>query len=141
MPKIVIELTNRCNLRCQHCFSGRHGGRDDLSMDIIEHILDEARDAGFEQIGYTGGDPTMHRQFVDILRMTNAAGYGFGFNTNGFNFTQFYPLLTELRAGLEIVTFSLDGATEATHDRLRGKGLIPARDAGRQHLYDGPDSL
>ncbi len=122
MAKIVIELTNRCNLRCQHCFSGRHGGRDDLPMIVLEQILDNANDAGFDLLSFTGGDPTLHRQFEDILRMTSAAGYRYSINTNGFNFTQIYPLLIELQSALDIIVFSLDGATEEIHDQLRGKG-------------------
>ena len=122
MRRIVIELTNRCNLRCQHCFSGRHGGRDDLPLDVLRHILSEAKHEGFKFIGFTGGDPTVYRHFVEAIRLTYEAGYQFGFNTNGWNFTKIYSQLNPYRDRLSIITFSLDGATEETHDQLRGSG-------------------
>jgi MoaA/NifB/PqqE/SkfB family radical SAM enzyme len=122
MGKIVLELTNRCNLSCQHCFSGRHGGRDDLPLEILDGILAEARDSGFDHLSFTGGEPTIHPQFAEIVRRTCEAGYRFGFNSNGRNFVDLYPSLLPYRDPLTVITFSLDGATEETHDRLRGRG-------------------
>lgn len=120
--KIVIELTNRCNLHCQHCFSGRHGGKDDLPLPILQQILTGAKDFGFTELSFTGGDPTVYRHFAEALALTCTAGYRFAINTNGWNFVQIYPILLPYRQQLTILTFSLDGASEATHDRLRGRG-------------------
>jgi MoaA/NifB/PqqE/SkfB family radical SAM enzyme len=122
MPRIVIELTNRCNLRCQHCFSGRHGGRDDLPLEVFHKILAEASANGFDHLTFTGGDPTVHPQFAELLRLTDGAGYRFGFVTNGWNFPTIYPCLQPYRDRLDVITFSLDGATESSHDQLRGEG-------------------
>ncbi|MBX3011476.1 MAG: radical SAM protein [Caldilineaceae bacterium] len=120
--KLVIELTNRCNLHCDHCFSGRHGGRDDLPLAVLEHLLSEARAHGFEVLNFTGGDPTVYRHFMTAIAQTCAAGYDFTLNTNGWNFLQVGPQLLPYRQHLQVITFSLDGATAATHDQLRGKG-------------------
>lgn len=122
MSRIVIELTNRCNLRCQHCFSGRHGGKDDLPLAVLQRVLAEARACGFDHLTFTGGDPTIHPQFEEVIRRTVEAGYWFSFVTNGFNFVQTYPKLLPYQHRLKQITFSLDGAIEATHDALRGKG-------------------
>ncbi|MCB0064360.1 MAG: radical SAM protein, partial [Caldilineaceae bacterium] len=128
--KVIIELTNRCNLKCNHCFTGRHGGRDDLPLALLQRILAEAQHHGFGHINFTGGDPTVYRAdiqrgenaFAEAVRLTCAAGYRFSVNTNGWNFAQTYTQLLPYRAQLETITFSLDGATEDTHDRLRGQG-------------------
>ncbi|MFC1996049.1 radical SAM protein [Chloroflexota bacterium] len=122
MGKIVIELTNRCNLKCQHCFSGRHGGRDDLPYQIIDKILQEAKGIGFERLSFTGGDPTVYPKFKQVIKSAYDAGYLYSFNTNGQNFPTMYADLLPYRDQLEVITFSLDGATEGSHDRLRGKG-------------------
>lgn len=122
MGKVVVELTNRCNLRCQHCFTGRHGGNTDLPLTILQKVLHEAKVNGFDHLAFTGGDPTVHAQFPEVLRLTYEAGYKFGFVTNGWNFTTIYPRILPYRELLYIIVFSIDGATEATHDRQRGKG-------------------
>lgn len=122
MAHIVVELTNRCNLACHHCFTGRHGGRDDLPLEAFDKVLAEAKAFGFSQLSFTGGDPTLHRQFFEIVQRTFDAGFEFGFVTNGWNFVDVFPRLARYRERWVGVTFSLDGASELTHDQLRGKG-------------------
>lgn len=122
MGRVVIELTNRCNLSCEHCFSGRHGGGDDLPLSILDKIIEEAKGNGFDRLSFTGGDPTVHPRFPDVLRLTHEGGYRFSFVTNGWNFATIYPRILPYREQLSAVTFSLDGATEQSHDKMRGKG-------------------
>lgn len=122
MGHIVVELTNRCNLACRHCFPGRHGGRDDLKEQVFEQILSQARGEGFQRISFTGGEPTLHPRFIDFAVRAAQAGYSFGFVTNGRNFADVLSRLDSCDARPDVVAFSLDGATEHSHDRLRGKG-------------------
>ena len=122
MARIVIELTNRCNLRCGHCFDERHAGTGDLPLGVIRKVLQEGKSCGIDELAFTGGEPTIHRQFDGIIREVCEAGYSFGFVSNGFNFSRIHSLLLRYRQWSKGATFSLDGATEATHDRLRGKG-------------------
>jgi MoaA/NifB/PqqE/SkfB family radical SAM enzyme len=122
LPRIVIELTNRCNLSCGHCFDERHAATGDLSLDILNKVLLEGKSCGIEQLSFTGGEPTIHRRFRHIIERVSEAGYAFSFVTNGTTFPKIYFLLQKHRASFLGVTFSLDGAREQTHDRLRGKG-------------------
>ena len=122
MARLVIELTNRCNLRCQHCFEERHAATGDLSLEVIAKVLREGKGCGIDHLAFTGGEPTIHHQFLEIIRQVCEAGYTFSFVSNGINFPRLYPLLLLHRHSFTSVTFSLDGAHEETHDRLRGKG-------------------
>ena len=122
MAHIVIELTNRCNLRCRHCFSGRHGKNDELLMGVFEKLLTEAKPNGFNEISFTGGEPSTHRQFSEIMKKTAEAGYTFGFVSNGWNFPKLYKKILHYREQFQGVTFSMDGASESSHDELRGNG-------------------
>ena len=122
MARIVIELTNRCNLSCGHCFEERHAATGDLSLDVIEKVLREGKTCGIDQVSFTGGEPTIHRRFDEIVHRVSEAGYRFSFVSNGISFPRIYPLLLKHRNWFAGVTFSLDGAREKTHDRLRGKG-------------------
>ena len=122
MPGITIELTNRCNLRCGHCFDSRHRADGDLNMTILEKILHGAKEHGFHHLSFTGGEPTLHPEFSRILAAASEAGYSYGFVSNGWNFTGLFEGLLPVRKRLSTITFSLDGAREQTHDKLRGKG-------------------
>ena len=122
MARIVLELTNRCNLRCRHCFAERHAATGELSWAVLETVLREGKDCGIDQLCFSGGEPTLHRQFQAVVNRVCEAAYRFSMVTNGLNFHTIWPLLVRHRAWFHGVTFSLDGACEATHDRLRGNG-------------------
>jgi MoaA/NifB/PqqE/SkfB family radical SAM enzyme len=122
VTRLVVELTNRCNLRCQHCFDERHAGTGDLPGRLLRRLLSEVRLCGVTHLSFTGGEPTLHHRFREILRDTVETGCTFSFVSNGSTFPRIYRWLIEHRQSFRGVTFSVDGATEATHDRLRGQG-------------------
>ena len=122
MIKLVVELTDRCNLSCGHCPSGRHGGRGELDPGLFTRLLAEAPGCGIELIGFTGGEPTLHSRFAELVGLTAAAGLDFGLNTNGWSLPKHLDVLLAHRDRLRMITISLDGAREATHDALRGRG-------------------
>lgn len=122
MARLILELTNRCDLRCPHCFDDRHAATGDASLALVDTILASAKSCGIDQIVFTGGEPTVHRQFGTIVGKVADAGYGFGLVTNGRKFEVVAELATRYRAAFRGVTFSLDGAREATHDHSRGRG-------------------
>lgn len=63
----------------------------------------------------------MHKSFADILERTVEQGYDYGINTNGINFRKIYPIFKDHAEHCKLITFSMDGGSEATHDQLRGK--------------------
>jgi MoaA/NifB/PqqE/SkfB family radical SAM enzyme len=122
MARIVVELTNRCNLSCGHCYDERHAATGNLPLVVIDRVLDEGKQCGIDHLSFTGGEPTLHPQFDEIVRRLCRAGYTFSLVTNGTLFPRLYSLFLTHRHSFRGVTFSLDGATEQVHDRLRGNG-------------------
>jgi len=90
-------------------------------VDAVGIILQSARRLGFDSLSFTGGEPTLYPGFIDIIARVFNAGYSFGFVTNGWNFKGIYKALLPYRERLRGITFSLDGARQETHDRLRGR--------------------
>jgi MoaA/NifB/PqqE/SkfB family radical SAM enzyme len=122
VARLVVELTNRCNLSCLHCFPERNAGGRDLPFAILEKVFSEARNCGIDHLTFTGGEPSLYRGFDRVVAGTCDAGCRFSFVSNGTRFLRLLPLLTRHRAWLQTLTFSLDGAREQTHDRQRGPG-------------------
>jgi MoaA/NifB/PqqE/SkfB family radical SAM enzyme len=91
-------------------------------LEIIQGVLREGKGCGIYELAFTGGEATIHPQFHEIIRLVAEAEYKFGFVSNGNNFSTIYRPLLKYRPWLKVITFSLDGAREETHDRLRGKG-------------------
>ncbi len=94
MARIVIELTNRCNLSCGHCFDARHAATGDLSLEILDKVLREGKSCGIEQLSFSGGEPTMHRRFRHIIdRVSEADSSGAKSFGQGDHFSHFGSIL------------------------------------------------
>ena len=122
MAQLVVELTDRCNLRCGHCPSGRHGGRGELDPALFARIVREAPGCGIGQLAFTGGEAILHSRFAELVALTAGARLDFGLVSNGWSLPKHLDALLAHRDRLRMITFSLDGAREATHDALRGGG-------------------
>jgi MoaA/NifB/PqqE/SkfB family radical SAM enzyme len=129
MPRLGIELNNVCNLDCGHCFRGIYRGAPEenkdlfLPLDLLDKILREAKPLGYHHVAITGGEPPMHPRFGEALDLIAGHGFTYHFLTNARNFQKTLKAVSTplRRSKLGGITFSLDGATEATHDGIRGK--------------------
>jgi len=120
MSRLVIELTDRCNLKCRHCYDGRHAGRGWMSEQTFDAALQGAKANGVTDISLTGGEPSLHPRFGDFLRRIADHGFTLGFVSNGWDLPRHLPALLAVRSSLTAITLSLDGAVAATHDAQRG---------------------
>ena len=108
--------------RCPHCFAERHAATGDLSMEIVDRVLPRVWPA---RSAICASPAVSRHSIVSSTRSwkrTCRAGYDFSIVTNGRNFPAVSSLLVVHRERFRGVTFSLDGAREATHDRSRGTG-------------------
>jgi MoaA/NifB/PqqE/SkfB family radical SAM enzyme len=125
--RLTVELTNVCNLHCSYCLRDddalHHQPANFLPVDLFARIAREAREAmGIAQVAFTGGEPTLHRQFGEILAAVADLGLTCSFVTNGWHFARVWPLIAAHRGAVSHVSFSLDGTTRDAHDRWRGRG-------------------
>ena len=90
-PKMNLMITGKCNLNCLHCFNAKDNAplNTELTYEQIIDILDQARDIGVHAFTLTGGEPLVHRRFLDIVRAIYARDMSvFELNTNGLLLTQ-----------------------------------------------------
>lgn len=124
---IVFHITDRCQLNCKHCLRDPEKSAHDLGLGVMATVMDEARRVyGCEHIGLTGGEPTLHPQFSEIVDSIVDRGMTWHMISNGIRFdTKVIRLLDERperQAAITAIDFSLDGATQPVHDRIRGDG-------------------
>jgi MoaA/NifB/PqqE/SkfB family radical SAM enzyme len=116
-----VRLSYDCNNHCTFCLdSNAHDGTMRANMDIKVQIV-EGRKKGAERLILSGGEPTMHPNFLDFVKLGKRAGYPkVQTVTNGrmFNYPAF--LDTAAENGLDEITFSLHGHTAKLHDALVG---------------------
>lgn len=125
--RLTVELTNVCNLHCSYCLRDEdalyHNPANFLPVDLFARVARSARDMmGIEHVMFTGGEPTLHRQFGNILAAVAELSLTCSFVTNGWHFERVWPLVIEHRGTVTHVSFSLDGTTRESHDRWRGEG-------------------
>ncbi len=123
MKILALEVTNRCNRACRHCFRNRADPPESLALDLAEQLLMQAKPLGILGVCLTGGEIALYPHLGDLLHQITAQGFRFTLVTNGYRFEErvLHLLLEpEVKASLATVCLSLDGATAASHDALRG---------------------
>ena len=65
---VQIELTNKCTTRCEHC--KRWNPRDDNFMptEMAYELINQLREIGVQTLTFSGGEPTQHPDFIELLR-------------------------------------------------------------------------
>jgi MoaA/NifB/PqqE/SkfB family radical SAM enzyme len=123
---IAFHVTERCSLTCRHCLRDPGKVPVDLSLSVVEKVLGEAADLhGIKHVAFTGGDPLLWPHFEAAVDAAIQRGFTWHVVTSGQGFSRLAGLLdAEPRRtdALTVIDVSLDGATEATHDAIRGEG-------------------
>ena len=125
--RVSIELANICNLHCSYCLRSEEALYSNhanfFKIDLLKRVLKDAREiADITRVGFTGGEPTLHPQFSEVLETVAAAGLTSSFVTNGWHFERIWPVVLANRPSITHVAFSIDGITRETHDHWRGGG-------------------
>ena len=115
--QVSIALTNVCDLRCSYCYAPKHKGS--LHIEKLIGWLKELDNAGCLGIGFGGGEPTLHPDFVNICK--RAAGetqLAVTFTTQGHRLTP--ELVKKLKGSIHFARISVDGVGR-TYEEQRGK--------------------
>ena len=117
----VWNITNRCNLRCRHCYqSSRHrADPDELSLSEKLAVVDQLGQAYVPMLALAGGEPTICPDLLAVLRRARGYQMHLSLATNGVTITE--KLAAQLaEAGARYVEISLDSVDPARHDAFRG---------------------
>ena len=131
-----IRLTRACNNHCMFCLdSGAQDGRL-LPIGEIEKKMAEGRKGGATRLILSGGEPTIHPEYLDIIRLGAESGYTWIQTvTNGRMFRYRGFAETAAGNGLREATFSMHGHTAELYEKLVGrKGAFVEALAGLRRL-------
>jgi len=139
------HITERCNLRCVHCYQDGYRG-EELEFDQLLVVLEQYQDLlrlwrserpGRRVRGHitvTGGEPFIRRDFLDLLRVfqDNREYFSFAILSNGSFINA--SMAQQLRSlGPSFVQVSIEGG-RATHDRIRGPGNFDRTVSALKHM-------
>lgn len=136
----VWNFTNRCNLRCQHCYqsSGQDALADELTLSEKLNLLDQIAEQYVPMIAFAGGEPTICPDLLPVLRRCKHYGMHTSVATHGGTMTP--RLAAELAdAGARYIEISLDSVHPEKHDAFRGQpGMWHRTVRGMRYVVQQP---
>jgi molybdenum cofactor biosynthesis enzyme MoaA len=131
-----------CNIQCRHCFissSPTNRAHEMMSLELVRRYLTEAAALGVREYYFTGGEPFLNRELLEMLEATLRQGPATVL-TNGLLVRE--DTARRLRALAEGSEYSLDlrvsidGWDAASNDPIRGAGTFDRIMAGVAHLAE-----
>lgn len=119
---VCWQITKKCQLNCLHCIANSNyidPKRKELTTSNIKKIIDKLVNAGIKRIDFSGGDPLLKEDILDILKYCQDRDLNLVITTNGLIYSQ--KISNVFKATKCLIQISIDGDDEM-HDEIRGKG-------------------
>ncbi len=133
----LIEVTQRCNLRCAFCFAdaGNKPACDPTLENLKEQFDRLLAVAGPCNVQLSGGEPTLRDDLPEIVAMGLSRGFSFiQINTNGLRLANDPSYVKALKdAGVASVFLQFDGMEDSVYLRIRGRELLREKRLAIEH--------
>lgn len=117
-----LELTTKCPLRCPQCYCSLEGGKD-LSPDMAEHWIREAKRANVQSINLSGGETMCYPHIHQVVQSIALKGMEANIAISGYRFSK-AELDQFIQDGIGEICVSLNGPTEEINRLTRdGYGM------------------
>lgn len=136
----MLELTHKCNEFCVHCVRDCNGlapSEDFMTTEDWKTVIDDAASLKTFAISMTGGEPTLHEGFLELVSHAKSYGMAISVKTNALKLEAMAEEMKE--RGVRYLEISIHGDNAATHDRVTRvpgsferaiRGIKAARRAG-----------
>jgi MoaA/NifB/PqqE/SkfB family radical SAM enzyme len=122
---VHFYVTRKCNLRCAYCHV-KDNTKKDISTEEVKKIIDSLYSLGVRAIAFFGGEPTLRRDFCEILAYTEKKGMFTYFTTNGTLLTEDY-IKRIAETGVDFIELSVDSVVkfeDSKKDYTRSKNVL-----------------
>lgn len=122
LSAIFLEVTSRCNARCEHCGSRCDGNMqgDEISAEDLKKTLKEVSlcyNPKNIALWVTGGEPLVRKDLFEIMDYATSLGFRWGMTSNGMLIDE--KMVQKLEnSNMKTVSISIDGLKE-THEKFR----------------------
>jgi len=127
----IIDVTNRCNLKCPVCFANAAaaGYVYQPTKEEIRGMLENLRrndPVPATALQFSGGEPTIRNDLFELIRMAKDLGFRhLEVNTNGIRLSQSVDYCKQLKeAGMSTIYLQFDGLTSDVYKFMRGIDLL-----------------
>ncbi|MDD4024293.1 MAG: radical SAM protein [Kiritimatiellae bacterium] len=134
-PVVVWNVTSRCNLKCMHCYAATQGEPQEMDTGAALAFIDDVAAFGSPVLLFSGGEPFVRPDVLQLARHAAARGLRVVFSTNGTLIDAVLAARIK-EIGVSYVGISIDGM-ESVHDRFRAcAGAFRRTLAGIRHCRD-----
>ncbi|MCX8185367.1 MAG: radical SAM protein [Sulfolobales archaeon] len=122
--EVVLEVSTYCEFKCIHCFrwSVKNFAERYMKLEDFGRILENVLSSGVERVTLTGwGEPTLHPDFENLLKILKKRGLYVVLNTNGFKLPKIYRVVAE---NVDELAVSIDAATLELYSKIRVGGIF-----------------
>ena len=133
--RVIWEITNACNYTCSYCIFASTGKipEGELNTQDIFNTIDELKNNNFKYLKFTGGEPFIRKDMVDILKYSFKNDMICDISTNASFINE--KIAKELSLlPLEMIHVSIDGHTQEIHEKVRGKNSFLPTLKGLEYL-------
>lgn len=118
-----LELTSLCNAFCPYCYNRSGAGGRHMDSTLLFNVLQQIVDFGVDSITISGGEPTLHPDFIGVIDFCKTNGLQTNVITNGWfgDRPEYIKALTGCN-----VQFTLDHTISEVHDAIKGTGNYAA---------------
>jgi len=125
LTSLYMYISGSCNLACRHCWiepdyqPGHRRGKF-IEPGHVRKAVNEAKPLGLCSVKLTGGEPTLHPRFREIVDIIDSRDVRLHMETNGILVDNDLARFLKSKKHFTFVSVSVDGADAETHDWLRG---------------------
>jgi radical SAM protein with 4Fe4S-binding SPASM domain len=116
--RMDLAITYRCNNDCQHCYNARLRSYPELSTKKWKQIIDRLWNLNIPHLIFTGGEPTLRDDLIELITYAENKGQITGLNTNGRRLSDPDYVKKLVKAGLDHVQITLESHQPEIHDQM-----------------------
>jgi radical SAM protein with 4Fe4S-binding SPASM domain len=116
--RMDLALTFRCQNDCMHCYAGGPHETAELSTEKWKNAIDRLSQIGVFIATFTGGEPTLRDDLVELVQYAQSKGMVTGLITNGRKLDRKTYVEQLERAGLDFAQITLESHIEKIHDAI-----------------------
>ena len=139
-PYIRLSITDVCNFKCGYCLPNgyfkpnNHPGF--LNLNEVENLINALSDLGVSKIRVTGGEPTVRKDFFDIIKLIKTKNNikKLVITTNGYKLNKLAEPL--INAGVDGINISIDTLNREKFKQITGHDRLPEILKGIEILQD-----
>ena len=125
LTSLYLYISGSCNLACRHCWiepdyqDGNKNGKF-IKLEHVEKAIQKAKPLGLCSVKLTGGEPTLHPQFREMVDLIDSQGVRMNIETNGILVDKDMARFLKSKKHINFISVSVDGSNTETHEWMRG---------------------